>query len=350
MARPPLKTCSQQTAEILPVAVDNMVSYVRCVRAYRGHCNEVADWHESLLRDVHMFFQRRVLVEDVGPLLDECRIISLPWVSDWYETSSEVQTRWVLERADEEEQLFRYVVQMYTLGIPTLLQEELHSRQLQKYWMSAKAFFVASGPSAARVEYWTDDERVRIKTDFVNFVVEGMIEAAQDFFGVAAVCKQLVAVLDSSGYCERVAGEILNIRVCFQGLAMSHAQLLQCRKFLVSRVEGVRMRERRLGWEACLRAMSSHEGRCETIEGGSLWEAVLQSPNGPQPLVWCEAASGLSNDQRPLKPFGLMVTDADGRIDSNPVEAKVTSEQWCSLGSVWINRIKATLDERILVC
>ncbi len=77
---------------------------------------------------------------------------------------------------------------------------------------------------------------------------------------------------------------------------------------------------------------------------------MLQSPNGSQPLVWCEAASGLSNDQRPLKPFGLMVTDADGRIDSNPVEAKVTSEQWCLLGSVWINRIKATLDERILVC
>ena len=206
---------------------------MRCVRAYRGHCNEVGDWHERLLRDVHMFFQRRILVEDAGPRLDECRVLSLPWVSDWYESRSEAQTRWVLERADEEEQLFRYVVQMYSLGIPTLLQEELHSRQLQKYWMSAKALFGASGHSADRVGYWTNDELVRIKTDFVNFIVEGMIETAQDFFGVAAVCKQLVAVLDSGGYCERVAGEIWNVRVCFQGLAMLHAQLMQCRKIMV---------------------------------------------------------------------------------------------------------------------
>ena len=329
---------------------DSTTQCVSCVRAYRGQCNEVDERHERLLRDIRMFFQRRILVGEGEHRLEQCRILSMPWVSDWYESMSDVPTRWVLEQVDEEQELFRYVSLLYSLGIPTLLHEELHQRHLHKFWISAKASLEESRLGADRVGIWTKDELIRIKLDFVKFIVEGMIETARDFFGTAAVCKQLVAVLDASGYCERMAREIMSIRVCFQRLTVSRAQLLQCRKVLVSRLDGAWKRKESLGWEASLQALSSQEGGDEKTERRSLWEAVLQSPDSPQPLVWCEAASGLSNDQRPLEPMGLFVTDADGKCGMDQVVIAATPEQWCLLGSILSNEEKTTLDVRILVC
>ena len=91
-----------------------------------------------------MFFLRCILLGEVEPRFEQCRILSLPWVSDWYESVSDVQTHWVLEQVDEEQELFRYVSQMYSLEIPTLVQEELLQRQLQKFWISAKAILEES--------------------------------------------------------------------------------------------------------------------------------------------------------------------------------------------------------------
>jgi len=332
------------------------MAWFRSVLAYRGYNNQVAARHESLLQEIHSFFQSHRMPakprrEEKSPQLVSKRVLTLPWVCDWYESMSADPSHWTFEDEEDEKQLFSHVVKLHSLGIPTLLQEELHPFHLQKFWISFQAFIDPSKIDAVEAGHWVNGQCSELKKNFLDFVVKGMVETAKSFFGADRVGKQLVAVLDSSGQSETMGAWTLNLRVCFQGLAVTQAQLVRCRSALVGRLEEDWIQRRRSGWEAGLQAQPPSSSPAEASDGDSLWANVVLKPDARQPLAWCDTVLGLTNEQRPLVPFVLMMADVSGQgtVQAWAQDAAVDAEDWCMLGSVWSEKQRPTVDDSVPV-
>ena len=329
---------------------DDVMAWFRSVLAYRGYNNQVAARHESLLQEIHAFFQSHRIQRSPdarkkaqNPVK---RMLTLPWVCDWYESLCADPSHWTFEDEEDEKQLFSHIVKLYRLGIPTLLQEELHPFHLQKFWLSFQAFIDPSKIEALEAGHWVNGQCSELKKNFLDFVVKGMVETAKSFFGADRVGKQLVAVLDSSGQSETMGAWTLSLRVCFQGLAVTQVQLVRCRSSLVGRLEEDWIQRRRCGWVAGLQAQPPSSSPAEASNGDSLWADVVLRPDARQPLAWCDTVLGLTNEQRPLVPFTLMLADVSG-LHEIAWDGAVPDADWCMLGSVWSEKQRPTVDDSV---